>query len=133
MTSCLAVKGTIPISGNCQIKTLTSARISVVETIRLRLVAIGRWTTLPTIWSSIRAGRDLFIDLTINDDISQGVIQVEDMSFGLSRVEMLTIKYTDGTNVDVDMKSIFDAVTTTPSRIQLTEDTTAFGFIAELA
>ena len=80
-----------------------------------------------------KSGRDLFIDLTINDDISQGVIQVEDMSFGLSRVEMLTIKYTDGTNVDVDMKSIFDAVTTTPSRIQLTEDTTAFGFIAELA
>lgn len=80
-----------------------------------------------------KSGRDLFIDLTINDDVSQGIIQVEDMSFGLSRVEMLKINFTDGTTVDVDMKSIFDSVATAPSRIQLTEDTTSFGFIAELA
>lgn len=80
-----------------------------------------------------RSGRDLIIDLTINDGLSQGEIQIEDMSFGLSRVEKLTVNFTNGSNVDVDLASVFNIATDTASSMRLTGDSTTYGFIAELA
>lgn len=78
----------------------------------------------------LRNGNELAIDLTLNGSLSQGVINIKDMGFGLSRVETLRLNYADGTSVDVDMKSIFDAATSTAQAFQLTTDTTAYGFVA---
>lgn len=77
-----------------------------------------------------RAGRDLVMDLNFNGALSQGEIVVKDMQLGLSRVEILRLNYIDGSTVDVDMKSIFDAATNTAQTFTLTPDLTNFGFIA---
>lgn len=77
-----------------------------------------------------KEGRDLYADLTFNGSLSQGVIKIEDMQLGLSRVEILRLNFVDGTTTDVDLQSIFDGATSTAQSFQLTEDTTAYGFIA---
>lgn len=80
-----------------------------------------------------RNGTDLLIDLTINDDLSQGVITIEDQGRGLSRVESMRINYTDGSFQFVDMRSIYDLATPSQQQFVLTEDFTVYGFIAAIA
>ena len=82
---------------------------------------------------NIDGNPSLEIDMTINDALSQGLITIENMGSGLSRVETMRLNYSDGSSVDIDMKSIFDAATTTARQMVLTEDFTSYGLVAELA
>lgn len=97
-----------------------------------RLVLNSHWAMddITEDMTFMRNGNDLIIDLTFNGSLSQGEITIKDMGLGLSRVEILRLNYTSGDPVNIDLRSIFDAATTTAQAFQVTEDSTPFGLIA---
>jgi hypothetical protein len=87
-----------------------------------------------------RLGRDLRIDLTIDNGVSQAGVTIRDYEFGGSRVEVLRLfdvfgeqmGPTEGTK-DIDLTSVFQFATAAPQKFVLTTFTSQFGLIASPA
>ena len=79
-----------------------------------------------------RSGRDLVIDLTINDDPLNGRIVVKDMAHGGSRIETLKLFDRRGVqrSADVDLSSIFASVDGTLTEYRETSRRGQFGVLA---
>lgn len=79
-----------------------------------------------------RFGRDLRIDLTLNQGEAQGSVVIKDMAWGGSGVETLRLFGAGGSQIgeDIDLRSIFNQADTTAQRFRLTTQETTYGFIA---
>ncbi len=77
-------------------------------------------------------GNDLRVDLAFNQGEGQGTVQIKDMGFGMSRVETLRLFNSAGDQIgeDVDLNSVFVQSDSSPQRFKLTNQQTAFGYIA---
>ena len=71
-----------------------------------------------------REGRDLVIDLTVDDSISQGSITVSNQQWGSYRVESLNFGA-----VQVDLKELFAQVGPTNTRFRVLSESTTYGFL----
>ena len=79
-----------------------------------------------------RFGRDLRIDLRLDQGPGQGTMTVKDMEWGGSQVETLRLYDGDGEQIgnDIDLKSIFVQAGTTSQRFRVTDNYGEYGFIA---
>ncbi len=79
-----------------------------------------------------RFGRDLRIDLTLNQGAGQGSLIIKDMAWGASGVETLRLYGVGGEKIgeDIDLRSIFNQADTTSQRFRLTTQEADYGFIA---
>ena len=79
-----------------------------------------------------RFGRDLRIDLTLNQGPGHGTVLVKDMQWGNSQVEVLRLFDGEGDQIgeDIDLKSIFLQADTSSQRFRVTDNYGEYGFIA---
>ena len=79
-----------------------------------------------------RLGRDLRIDLTLNQREAHGSIIIKDMAWGASGVETLRLFDGDGRQIgeDIDLRSVFVQTETRRQRFRVTSQEGQFGFIA---